>query len=95
MNKLWFKAAFIRAIRTMAQAALALIGTNGIGITDVDWLAVASASALAGIVSILMSISGLPEVPTGEEIQSTFNADGIGEQTEGDYYEDQENDSEE
>ena len=56
----WLKAAGIRAIKTMAQTAVALIGTNAIGITD--WLAVGSASLLAGIVSILTSVAGLPEV---------------------------------
>ena len=62
MFQKWVKAALIRAIKTMAQTAVALIGTNAIGITAVDWVAVASASALAGIVSILTSIAGLPEV---------------------------------
>lgn len=58
----WIKAAGIRSVKTMAQAAVALIGTNAIGITEVDWLAVGSASLLAGIVSILTSVAGLPEV---------------------------------
>ena len=58
----WAKAAAIRAIKTVAQTAVALIGTNAIGVTEVDWFAVASASVLAGIVSILTSIAGLPEV---------------------------------
>lgn len=62
MIQKWVKAALIRAIKTMAQTAVALIGTNAVGITAVDWVAVASASALAGIVSILTSIAGLPEV---------------------------------
>ena len=95
INKLWIKAALVRAIRTMAQTAVALIGTNAAGIMSVDWKAVASAAALAGVVSILMSIGGLPEVPTGEETQTTFNADGIGAQTEVEEYENQDNDSEE
>lgn len=57
------KAAGIRALRTMAQTAVALIGTNAIGVTEVDWMGVASGAALAGIVSILTSIAtGLPEV---------------------------------
>ena len=94
MSKKWFKAAGIRALRTMAQAALALIGTNGIGITEVDWAAVASAAALAGVISILMSIAGLPEVPDGEEIQDNYNDDGIGANLEV-YDEDQEDYSEE
>ena len=58
----WIKAAGIRSIKTMAQAAVALIGTNAIGLTEVDWLAVGSASLLAGLVSILTSVAGLPEV---------------------------------
>lgn len=58
----WTKAAIIRALKTSAQTGVALIGTNGLGVTDVDWLAVGSAAALAGIVSILTSITGLPEV---------------------------------
>lgn len=58
----WLKAALIRAVKTMAQTAIALIGTNAAGITAVDWKAVASAAALAGIVSMLTSVAGLPEV---------------------------------
>ena len=60
--KRWLKAALIRSVKTMAQTAVALIGTNAIGVTEVDWFAVASASVLAGIVSVLTSIAGLPEV---------------------------------
>lgn len=58
----WWKAAGTRAIKTVAQSALALIGTNAIGVTDVNWVAVASAAALAGVVSLLTSLAGLPEV---------------------------------
>ncbi len=60
--KKWLKAAIVRAIKTMAQTAVALIGTNAIGVTDVNWFAVGSAALLAGIVSLLTSIAGLPEV---------------------------------
>lgn len=49
----WTKAALVRAIRTVAQTAVALIGTNAIGITEVNWVGVASGAALAGIVSLL------------------------------------------
>lgn len=62
MNKMFWKAAARRAIRTMAQTAVSLIGTGVMGILDVDWIAVLSASALAGIMSLLTSIAGLPEV---------------------------------
>lgn len=58
----WLRAALIRMIKTMAQTAVALIGTNAIGVTEVDWFAVGSASVLAGIVSLLTSVAGLPEV---------------------------------
>ena len=62
MEMMFWKAAAVRAIKTMAQTAVALIGTGAMGILDVDWIAVLSASALAGIVSLLTSIAGLPEV---------------------------------
>lgn len=62
----WVKAALIRAIKTAAQTAVALIGTNAIGITGVDWVAVASAAALAAVVSLLTSIAGIPEVREGK-----------------------------
>lgn len=58
----WTRAALIRAIKTAAQTAVALLTTGAVGILDVDWLAVLSASALAGIVSVLTSLTGLPEV---------------------------------
>ena len=61
MFKLWIKAAGIRAIKTIAQTAVALIGTTLV-ISEVDWMTVASASVLAGLLSILTSIAGLPEV---------------------------------
>lgn len=62
MNKTFWKATAVRAIRTVCQAAIALIPASAL-ITEVDWLLVASASILAGIVSVLTSIAtGLPEV---------------------------------
>ena len=62
MNKEFWKAALIRAARTICQTAIASIGTAAV-LSDVNWLVVASASALSGILSILTSIAGLPEVP--------------------------------
>ena len=61
MNKKWIKAAATRAIRTVAQTAIATVGTSAV-LTDVNWLAVVSASILAGLLSILTSVAGLPEV---------------------------------
>ena len=56
----WWKAALVRMARTMAQTAIALIGTATL-ISDIDWVAVGSATLLAGVLSVLTSISGLPE----------------------------------
>lgn len=61
MNAKWWKAAGIRAIKTVTQTAVATIGTSAV-ISEVNWLVVASASALAGILSLLTSVAGLPEV---------------------------------
>ncbi len=60
--KEWIKAAGIRAIRTVAQTAIATIGTSAVALGDVDWIVVASAAILAGILSLLTSIAGLPEL---------------------------------
>mgnify|MGYP005761041803 len=67
-NKLitWIKAAGIRAIKTVAQTAVATIGTAAI-ISEVNWIAVVSASLLAGVLSLLTSVSGLPEIKQTEE----------------------------
>lgn len=59
--KSWAKAAGIRAIKTVAQTAVATIGTAAV-LGDVDWLMVGSASLLAGILSLMTSVAGLPEV---------------------------------
>lgn len=61
MDKKWIKAAGIRAIKTVAQTAVATIGTATV-VGEVNWLVIGSASILAGILSILTSIAGLPEV---------------------------------
>lgn len=59
--KMWAKAAAVRAVKTIAQTAVATIGTS-IALGDVNWAMVASASALAGVLSVLTSVAGLPEV---------------------------------
>lgn len=65
----WAKAAAVRAIKTMAQAAIAGIGVAA-AMGQVDWKYVASASVLAGVVSVLTSITGLPEVEADRETEN-------------------------
>jgi len=60
-TKEWFKAAGIRALKTIAQTAVATIGTN-VAFSDVNWMLVLSTSLLAGVLSLLTSVAGLPEV---------------------------------
>ena len=61
MKTTWLKAAGIRAVKTMAQSALAVLGSGMIGVLDVDWLNLVSVAIMAGICSVLTSIAGLPE----------------------------------
>lgn len=61
INKRWFKAAGVRALKTVAQTAIATIGTAAV-FAEVNWIVVASASVLAGVISMLTSVAGLPEV---------------------------------
>ena len=65
MSKKWWKAAGIRAIKTVAQTAVATIGTT-MALHEVDWLMVGSTALLAGILSLLTSVAGLPEVDGGK-----------------------------
>lgn len=59
--KKWLKNVGIRTIKTMAETAIAVIGTNAVGVTDVDWIGVISAMLLSGIVTILFNIKSIPE----------------------------------
>lgn len=64
-TKVWLEAALVRAIKTIAQTAIATIGTSAI-ISDVNWVLVISSSAVAGVLSLLTSVAGLPEVKEDE-----------------------------
>lgn len=77
----WLKAAGIRAAKTVSQTAIAVIGTSAM-LDEVNWIAVLSASALSGVLSLLTSIAGLPEVKktnaVGEEINNGYDGgDGM------------------
>ena len=65
-TKIWIEAALVRALKTVAQTAIATIGTSAI-MSEVKWVLVMSASAVAGVLSILTSIAGLPEVKESED----------------------------
>ena len=67
MTKQWLKAAAVRAVKTIAQTAVATIGTAAV-LADVNWIMVASASLLAGVLSLLTSVAGLPEVETEQKM---------------------------
>lgn len=67
--KAWIKAAAIRAIRTWAQGFIALVPTTAVIIKDVDWAVCLSGATLAAIISLIMSIAGLPEVNNVPEIE--------------------------
>jgi hypothetical protein len=76
--KSWIKAAGIRAIKTVAQTAVATIGTS-VAFSEANWILVLSASGLAGVLSLLTSIAGLPEVTAeneyGEEINNGYDGE--------------------
>ena len=66
INAKWFKAAGIRALKTVAQTAVAMLSGEMVGIVEVNWLNVLSVSAMAGVVSMLTSVAGLPELKEAE-----------------------------
>lgn len=70
MNKFkkWLKAAAVRAVKTAAQAAVAVIPVSGITLGEVDWIMVVSTAALAAVLSLLTSVAGIPEVDGGESV---------------------------
>lgn len=73
--KNWAKAAGIRAVKTAAQTAVALIGTGAIGFTDLDWVRIASVSGVAAVVSLLTSLAGLPELNDEDQPKALMAVD--------------------
>lgn len=71
--KTWIKAAGIRAIKTVAQTAVATIGTAAV-LDEVNWVMVVSAAVLSGVISLLTSVAGLPELNAGTEASDTTDA---------------------
>lgn len=61
----WAPAALVRAVKTAAQTAVALIGTGAVGFTDLDWVQIASVAGVAAVASILTSVAGIPEAGGG------------------------------
>lgn len=74
MTKTWLVSAYTRAIKTMAQAAIASIGVAAVSMADVDLIMVLSSAALAGILSVLSSFAGLPEVTETEKVETITEA---------------------
>ena len=68
--RVWGRAALIRALKTMAQAAIGVLGTGAIGLMQVDWLNVLSVALMGGVLSLLTSIAGIPEVDGGDSLAS-------------------------
>lgn len=66
--KTWAKAAGVRALKTAAQTAVATVPTSAVVIGEVDWVMIAGASVLAGVLSLLTSVAGIPEVDNGENV---------------------------
>lgn len=69
-TRVWVRAALIRALKTMAQAAIGVLGTGAIGLMQVDWLNVLSVALMGGVLSLLTSIAGIPEVDDGSSLAS-------------------------
>jgi hypothetical protein len=61
----WARSALVRAVKTFAQTAVALIGTGVVGFTDLDWVRILSVAGVAAVVSVLTSLAGLPETNNG------------------------------
>ena len=68
--RVWVRAALIRAVKTMAQAAIGVLGTGAIGLMQADWANVLSIALMGGVLSLLTSIAGIPEVDDGSSLAS-------------------------
>lgn len=68
--RVWVRAALIRALRTMAQAAIGVLGTGAVGLMQADWMNVLSVALMGGVLSLLTSIAGIPEVDDGSSLAS-------------------------
>ena len=68
--RVWVRAALIRALKTMAQAAIGVLGTGAIGLMQADWMNVLSVALMGGVLSLLTSIAGIPEVDDGSSLAS-------------------------
>ncbi len=69
-TRVWVRDALIRALKTMAQAAIGVLGTGAIGLMQADWMNVLSVALMGGVLSLLTSIAGIPEVDDGESLAS-------------------------
>ena len=69
-TRVWVRAALIRAVKPMAQAAIGVLGTGAIGLMQADWMNVLSVARMGGVLSVLTSIAGIPEVDDGESLAS-------------------------
>lgn len=67
-TRVWVRAALIRALKTMAQAAIGVLGTGAIGLMQADWANVLSIALMGGVLSLLTSIAGIPEVDGGDSL---------------------------
>ena len=75
-TRAWVRAALIRALKTMAQAAIGVLGTGAIGLMQADWMNVLSVALMGGVLSLLTSIAGIPEVDDGESLASIADTRG-------------------
>lgn len=74
--KTWMIAAAVRALKTWAQAGIAYLGSGAVGVLETDWVGFLSITCMAAVLSILMSIAGLPEASDGEPLPSIMTAVG-------------------